>query len=445
MHPMISRPAGPLTGRCSVPGDKSISHRVLMLAACSLGETIIEGLLEGEDVLATAEALRSLGADIVRDDRVWRIRGKGVGGLQEPEGVLDLGNSGTGARLLMGLVAAHPFTSVLTGDASLRRRPMLRVIQPLEDMGAQFWSRTGGRLPVSIRGSAALLPIDYRLPLASAQVKSAILLAGLNTMGETRVAEPMASRDHTERLMRYFGADIEIESLPEGGRRIALRGQPELFGRRVLVPADVSSAAFPLVAACTIPGSSLRIDRVGVNPLRTGLLDSLNEMGAAISMEGHRELAGEPVADLIVEARPLNAIQVPAERVPSMIDEFPILAAAAACARGVTRMQGIAELQVKESNRLRAIADGLRGCGVGVAFGPDWLEVTGFGGPPPGGGTVAACFDHRIAMTFLTFGAACRTPVVVDDVSAIATSFPGFVPLMNCLGARIEDSADKPR
>jgi 3-phosphoshikimate 1-carboxyvinyltransferase len=416
-----------------------------MLAACSVGETVIEGLLESEDVLATADALRSMGADIVRDDRAWRIRGMGVGGLEEPEAVLDLGNSGTGARLLMGLVASHPFASVLTGDASLRQRPMLRVMQPLERMGAQFWSRTGGRLPVSVHGSATLLPIDYRLPLASAQVKSAILLAGLNTMGETQIVEPIASRDHTERLLRYFGAAIEIEELPEGGRRIALTGQPELFGRPVIVPADVSSAAFPLVAACTIPGSSLRIDHVGVNPLRTGLLESLKEMGAAITMEEHRELAGEPVADLIVEARPLNAVEVPAERVPSMIDEFPVLAAAAACARGTTRMRGIAELQVKESNRLRAIADGLHRCGAGVAFGPDWLEVTGSGGPPPGGGTVAACFDHRIAMAFLTLGAACREPVVVDDITAIATSFPGFVPLMNCLGARIEDPADKSR
>ena len=442
MHPMISRPAGPLTGCCSVPGDKSISHRALMLAACSIGETVIEGLLEGEDVLATAVALRTLGADIIRDDRVWRIRGRGVGGLDEPETVLDLGNSGTGARLLMGLVASHPFTSIFTGDDSLRQRPMLRIMHPLECMGAQFWSRMGGRLPISVRGSAALVPIEYRLPLASAQVKSAILLAALNTAGETRVAEPIPSRDHTERLLRYFGAQIEVEDLAEGGRRIALTGQPELLGRPVAIPADISSAGFPLAAACVVPDSRLRIDNVGVNPLRTGLLESLREMGAAISIEGHREIAGEPVADCLVEARSLNGIQVPAERVPSMIDEFPILAAVAACARGITRMQGIAELRVKESDRVAAIAEGLRRCGVDVAFGHDWLEVTGCDGPPPGGGTVAARYDHRIAMAFLTLGAACRAPIVVDDVSAIETSFPGFVPLMNRLGAQIEDFAE---
>ncbi len=439
MHPMISRPAGPLTGCCPVPGDKSISHRALMLAACSVGETVVEGLLESEDVLATAAALRCLDVDIVRDARVWQICGRGVEGLHESETILDLGNSGTGARLLMGLAASHPFTSVFTGDASLRRRPMLRVIQPLERMGAQFWSRTGGRLPLAVRGSNTLVPIEYALPVASAQVKSAILFAGLNTTGETSVVEPTASRDHTERLMRYFGADIEIEHLGEGGRRVTLTGQPELTGRPVPVPADISSAAFPLVAACIVPRSRLQIEGVGVNPLRTGLLDTLAEMGAAIGIEGRRELAGEPVADLVVEARSLNGINVPAERVPAMIDEFPILAVAAACARGVTRMQGLDELRVKETDRLTAIADGLRACGVDVAFGQDWLEVRGCGGPPAGFGKVATHFDHRIAMAFLALGAAARAPVIVDDVSPIATSFPGFILLMNRLGARIED------
>ncbi|MFO1154443.1 MAG: 3-phosphoshikimate 1-carboxyvinyltransferase [Rhodospirillales bacterium] len=438
MQPLISQPAGPLSGRCSVPGDKSISHRALMLGACGVGESVIEGLLEGEDVLATADALRSLGADIVRDDGVWRVRGRGVGALAEPATVLDLGNSGTGARLLMGLVASHPFTSVFTGDASLRERPMLRVMQPLERMGAQFWSRNGGRLPITVRGCADLLPIGYRLPVASAQVKSAILLAGLNTAGETSVIEPLASRDHTERLLRYFGADIEVENLADGGRRITLRGQPELSGRAVTVPADVSSAAFPLAAACMIPGSSLRIDGVGINPLRTGLIDTLKEMGAEIGTVEEREVAGEPVADLLIEMRPLKGIKVPKHRVPSMIDEFPVLAAAAACADGVTRMQGLAELRVKESNRLTAIAEGLSACGVEVASGQDWIEVTGCGGPPPGGGSVVARFDHRIAMAFLALGAACKAPVIVDDVSAIATSFPGFIPLMNRLGTRIK-------
>lgn len=438
MKSMISRPVGPLTGCCAVPGDKSISHRALMLAACSVGETIVTGLLEGEDVLATAGALRCFGADIVRDGQNWRIRGRGVGGLKEPDNVLDLGNSGTGARLLMGLAASHPFASVLTGDASLRERPMVRVTAPLERMGAQFWCRSGGRLPLSIRGSADLLPIEYRLPVASAQVKSAILLAGLNTAGETRVVEPAASRDHTERLLQYFGAGVRIETASDSSRLISLTGQPELNGRPLNVPGDISSAAFPLVAACVIPGSSLRITNVGINPLRTGLVDTLIEMGAAIRVEEPRQSAGEPVADLVVEACSLDAVSVPIDRVPAMIDEFPILAAAAACARGVTRVEGVRELRVKESDRLSAIADGLRACGVQVAVGEDWLEVTGCAGPPPGGGTVAARFDHRIAMTFLVLGAICRAPVVVDDVSAIATSFPDFVPLMNSLGARIE-------
>ncbi len=441
MHPMISRPAGPLTGRCSVPGDKSISHRTLILAACSVGETVVEGLLEGEDVLATAAALRHLGADIIRDERVWRIHGRGIGGLHPPETVLDLGNSGTGARLLMGLAASHRFASVFTGDASLRRRPMLRVIQPLERMGAQFFSRSGGRLPLGVQGSGSLLPMEYPLPVASAQVKSAVLLAGLNTAGETAIDEPIASRDHTERLMGYFGAKIGVEIRADGGRRIMLTGQPELTGRAVSVPADISSAAFPLVAACLVPGSRLRIDNVGVNPLRSGLLDTLIEMGAVINIGSRREVAGEPVADLIVEARSLSGVEVPAERVPSMIDEFPILAAAAACAHGVTRMRGLSELRVKESDRLTAIADGLHACGAEVAIGRDWLEVTGCGGPPAGGGMVATHFDHRIAMAFLTLGAAGRRPVIVDDVSPIATSFPSFIPLMNRLGAHIEDAS----
>jgi 3-phosphoshikimate 1-carboxyvinyltransferase len=443
MQPMISRQGGPLSGHCRVPGDKSISHRALMLAASSVGESRIRGLLEADDVRATAAALTALGAEIDRDARTgdWHVHGCGVGGLAEPAGVLDLGNSGTGVRLLVGLAASHRLTAFFTGDASLRRRPMGRVIRPLIETGASFVCRSGDRLPLAVRGGESPLPITYRLPVASAQVKSAILLAGLNIEGETTVIEPSPTRDHSERLLRCFGAAVTVEAEAGGGSRITLVGQPELRGRDVDVPGDVSSAAFPLVAAAVVPGSRVVLQGVGINPARIGLIETLAEMGAVVRFANAAELSGEPVADITIEAGPLRGVAVPPARVPAMIDEFPVLAVAAACANGTTRMAGLAELRVKESDRLLAIAEGLDRCGVRVTVGADWLEVTGDGGPPPGGGRVATHFDHRIAMAFLVLGIVSRQPVEVDDATAIATSFPGFGPLMNGLGAAITDVA----
>jgi 3-phosphoshikimate 1-carboxyvinyltransferase len=436
--PLVAAPAARLSGAARAPGDKSISHRVLMLGAIAVGETDIHGLLDGEDVLATAAALRRLGAAVERGrDGVWRVHGVGLGGLAEPDDVLDLGNAGTGARLLMGLLASHPLTAVVTGDASLRGRPMGRVAEPLRRFGARFIGRAGDRLPMTVVGTAEPVPIEFRQTVASAQIKSAVLLAGLNTPGETSVVEPQPSRDHTEIMLRHFGAELAIENLTEGGRRIALQGQPELAGRTVRVPADPSSAAFPLVAASVVAGAEITLTGVGVNPLRTGLLDTLVEMGADITRANAAEQAGEPVADLGVRAAPLSGVTVPAERAPRMIDEYPILAVAAACARGTTRLLGLGELRVKESDRLAAIAAGLTACGVAVEAGPDSLTIVGAGGPPPGGGTVETRLDHRIAMSFLVLGLAARQAVAIDDGAPIATSFPGFVELMNGLGARI--------
>ncbi len=437
---MTSRPAGALTGHIDAPGDKSISHRALILGASAVGETTVSGLLEAEDVLATADALRALGAVIVGDGGQWRIRGRGVGGLAEPDRLLDMGNSGTGVRLLMGLVASHPFTTFFTGDGSLRSRPMRRVIEPLALMGAAFWSRSRERLPLAVRGALDPLPIDYTQTVASAQVKSAIMLAALNTPGRTSIVEPARSRDHTERMLAYFGAEVGVVDLPDGGRTITIVGQPELGGCALSVPGDISSAAFPLVAALIVAGSRLTIANVGINRLRTGLIETLVEMGGRIAVKDARELSGEPVADLVVEAGDLVGVDVPAERVPRMIDEFPILAVAAACARGRTRMSGLGELRVKESDRLAAIAEGLAACGVAVETGPDWIVIEGADGPPPGGGRIRARHDHRIAMAFLVAGAAAREPVGIDDGSAIATSFPGFAALMNGVGADISEA-----
>ncbi len=439
---LVSSRAVALAGAARVPGDKSISHRALMFGALAVGESVVEGLLEGDDVLCTAKAMRALGAEVERRaDGSWRLFGRGVGGLAEPDGLLDMGNSGTGARLLTGLVATHPFTTFFTGDASLRGRPMRRVTEPLERMGARFFSRDGGRLPMAVVGTAEPVPVTYELPVASAQVKSAILLAALNTPGETTVIERAATRDHTELMLRNFGATVVVETPPEGGRRVTLTGFPELTGRRVRVPADPSSAAFPVVAALVVPGSELHLPGIGMNPLRTGLYQTLAEMGADIRIENRRVEAGEPVADLMVRFSDLAGIDVPPERAPSMIDEYPILAVAAACARGTTRMAGLAELRVKESDRLAAMARGLAACGVAVEEDADSLTVHGTGAPPAGGATIAVDLDHRIAMSFLVLGMAAAQPVAIDDGATIDTSFPGFAAMMNGLGARIAELA----
>jgi len=430
--------SGSLAGGISVPGDKSISHRALMLGAEAVGETNITGLLEGEDVLATATAMRALGANVERlDDGRWQVHGLGVGGLAEPSAVLDMGNSGTAARLLIGLLATHPFSATLSGDASLSARPMERVMAPLRQMGAQFTARDGGRLPLTVTGATDPLPLEYELPVASAQVKSAVLLAGLNAPGETSVIEPLPTRDHTEHMLRHFGAEVDVEDT-DRGRRITLTGQPELTGCDVNVPGDISSAAFPMVAALITPGSEIALTGVGVNPLRTGLLDTLLEMGGQIEMTNRRDGGGEPMADLKVSSSELQGVVVPASRAPSMIDEYPILAVAAACAAGVSHFHGLKELRVKESDRLGAIARGLAASGVEVEETEDSLTVHGLGGPAPGGCDIATQFDHRIAMAFLVLGLASEQPVNIDDGAAIDTSFPGFVELMNSLGGDIE-------
>jgi len=438
-HPLAARrPPHPLSGTIRVPGDKSISHRALMLGALAVGETRVEGLLEGEDVLRTAAAMRLLGAEIAREaPGRWRVAGRGVGGLVEPADVLDMGNSGTAARLLAGVLASHPVFAVMTGDASLRRRPMLRVMEPLMQCGARFAARDGGRLPLAIEGAAEALPIAYRLPVASAQVKSAVLFAGLNAPGETRVEEPQATRDHSERMLRHFGAEVLVEA-HGAGRAITLRGQPELRGADVVVPGDPSSAAFPLVAALLVPGSQVRIEGVGLNPLRTGLFATLREMGADLRIEDEREEGGEPVGDLVVSYGALRGADVPPERAPSMIDEYPVLAVAAACAEGVTRMRGLAELRVKESDRLSATAALLAANGVRVEIEGDDLLVHGTGCPPRGGGFVETHMDHRLAMSALVLGQASAEPVAVDDAGFVDTSFPGFAELMRGLGACIE-------
>ncbi len=445
-----SMAAGGLEGSIRVPGDKSLSHRALMFAAMTVGETRIEGLLEGEDVMATADALRCLGVDVMRDDQgFWRVQGVGVSGLAEPEGVLDLGNAGTGVRLLMGLLAGHPFTTFLSGDASLRRRPMGRVTKPLAEMGAACLARSGDRLPLAMTGSDELIPIVYEQPVASAQVKSAILLAGLHAPGETTVIEPSPSRDHTERMLNFLGAEVETEALADGRSKVSITGHPELMARDLSVPGDPSSAAFLLAAAALCPGSKLRIENVGMNTLRTGFLSCLEEMGAKLTRGNGELVAGEPVSWLEIEHGPLEGIDVPASRVPSMIDEFPILAAAASIANGKTRMTGLGELRVKESDRLKAMADGLAAAGVQVDMGPDSLIVDGRGEPPSGGCLIDADHDHRIAMSFLVLGCTTKMPIEVSGAQTIETSFPGFRNLMNELGADIqetnEDEAGSPK
>jgi len=436
-RPLTSLTSGPLRGRIRVPGDKSISHRALMLGALAVGETVITGLLEAEDVMNTAAAMRAFGATVIRDgDGVWRVHGLGVGGLLEPAGIVDFGNAGTGVRLTMGLAAAQPIAVTFTGDASLIKRPMGRVLEPLSEMGVEVIARSGGRLPLTLRGPRLPLPITYRLPVPSAQVKSAVLLAGLGTPGITTVIEPVFTRDHTERMLKGFGADIEIADEPGGGRRIALAGRPELKPQAIDVPSDPSSAAFPIVAATLVGGSDVTVEGVLMNPARIGLIDTLLEMGADIEVMAERTTGGERLADLRVRHAELKGVTVPAERAPSMIDEYPILAVAAAAASGETRMPGIGEMRVKESDRLAAVAAGLRVNGVACSEGPDWLSVRG--GRIAGGGRVVTHLDHRIAMSFLVLGMVAGNPVSVDDASMIATSFPTFEALMTGLGASFE-------
>jgi len=434
--PLTARRAGALKGRARVPGDKSISHRALIFGALTVGETRVSGLLEGEDVLNTGKAMRALGATVERvGEGAWRVHGVGVGGFRAPEGVLDFGNSGTGCRLVMGAVAGCPVTATFDGDASLRTRPMKRILDPLELIGAHALSVTdGGRLPLTLAGARDPIPIVYRTPVPSAQIKSAVLLAGLAAPGETTVVENEASRDHTERLLKHFGAEVRVEAEGAQGRKITLRGEPELAPAPVVVPADPSSAAFPMVAALLAPGSEVILTDVMTNPLRTGLIVTLREMGADIEALDLRSDGGEEMADLRVRASALRGVEVPAARAPSMIDEYPVLAVAASFAQGTTVMRGLKELRVKESDRLAAVAAGLAANGVEVEIEGDDLTVHGKG-EVPGGGTVATHMDHRIAMAFLVMGLASEKPVRVDAAAIIATSFPGFSALMRALGA----------
>ncbi len=425
--PLAISARGPLRGTVTVPGDKSISHRSLMFAGLAVGESRIEGLLEGEDVLATAAAMRAMGATIERDmDGIWHVAGVGVGGLLQPQTALEMGNSGTSTRLLMGLVASHPITATFTGDASLSKRPMGRVIDPLSAMGAEFTASPGGRLPLTMRGLCPAVPIDYTLPVASAQVKSAVLLAGLNTPGITRVIEPVPTRDHSERMLRGFGADLTVEEAPEG-RVIAIRGEAELKPQQITVPGDPSSAAFWMVAASIVPGSDIVIANVGLNPTRTGIITALRMMGADITELNPRIVGGEPVADLQVRHAPLSAIEVPPDLAPSMIDEYPVLFVAAAFASGSTVARGAEELRVKESDRIAAMVAALQPNGVQLEEFEDGLAIHGNGGDLlPGGAQIASKLDHRIAMSMAVAGLGARDAVSIDDASPVATSYPGF-------------------
>lgn len=435
VSPLAARRSGPLKGRVRVPGDKSMSHRALILGAMAVGETAITGLLEGEDVINTSKAMQALGAQVERTGPgAWRLNGVGVAGFAQPAKPLDFGNSGTGCRLVMGAVAGCPITATFDGDASLRTRPMRRIVDPLALMGARVVDQAdGGRLPLTLHGATDPLPIEYATPVASAQIKSAVLLAGLAAPGETIVIEAEASRDHTERMMRHFGADLRVEAVGAHGRRITLKGQPELSGAAVSVPADPSSAAFPMVAALIVPGSEIVLEGVMLNPLRTGLFATLREMGADIEELDRREEGGEDVADLRIRASALKGVEVPPERAPSMIDEYLVLGVAAAFAQGTTRMRGLKELRVKESDRLEATADMLRVNGINVEIEGDDLIVHGTG-RVAGGGVVKTHMDHRIAMSALAMGLASEKPVTVDDTAFIQTSFPGFTDMMRRIG-----------
>lgn len=442
LRPARSAKSGALRGDMRVPGDKSISHRALLLGGLAAGETQISGLIEGDDVMRTGAAMQAMGATIRKQGDIWIINGVGNGCLLEPETALDFGNSGTGCRLAMGLVSPYDFTTTFTGDASLSGRPMQRVLDPLRLMGVQVTARPGDRLPVTLRGPRAPAPISYRVPMASAQVKSAVLFAGLNVPGTTTVIEPVPTRDHTERMLKDFGAELEVETAADGARTIRLQGRGRLEGQTVDVPGDPSSTAFPLVAALIVPGSDLTLRNVLMNPARTGLILTLQEMGADIEILDPRHSGGEDVADLRVRASELTGVTVPADRAPSMIDEYPVLAIAAGFAKGETVMHGLEELRIKESDRLAAVASGLALNGVDCTEGRDWLSVRG---RPDGKGlgaiardaVVVTSLDHRIAMSFLVMGLASENPVTVDDCSIIATSFPEFMAIMAGIGAEI--------
>jgi len=435
---MTSHKSGPLRGQADVPGDKSISHRSLILGALSLGETRIQGLLEGDDVLDTGKAMQAFGAEVINHGGgSWSVHGVGVGGFAEPDHVIDCGNSGTGVRLIMGAMATSPIAATFTGDGSLNKRPMGRVTDPLALFGAQSYGRSEGRLPLTLIGAAQALPVRYEVPMPSAQVKSAVLLAGLNAPGQTVVIEKEATRDHTERMLVGFGAELTVEQT-DAGRVITLTGQPELRPQDIIVPRDPSSAAFPVCAALIVEGSDVLVPNIGLNPTRAGLFYTLQEMGADLTFENMREEGGEPVADLRAKYSPdMQGIAVPPERAASMIDEYPILSVVASFAHGVTRMHGVKELRVKESDRIEAMATGLRAAGVTVQGGPDWWHVHGIGGAVKGGALAATHLDHRIAMSFLILGMGAHEGMSIDDGGPVATSFPIFEPLMAALGAPI--------
>ncbi|MEO9601580.1 3-phosphoshikimate 1-carboxyvinyltransferase [Parasphingorhabdus sp.] len=442
-QPATFKPSGPLSGKISVPGDKSISHRALILSALAVGKSQITGLLEGEDVLATAAALRAMGAKIEKKGDVWTVHGVGVGGLMQPENAIDMGNSGTSTRLLMGLVASHGISTTFIGDASLSKRPMGRVIDPLSQMGADIQARETADhkacLPLSVRGICPAIPLEYRLPVASAQVKSAILLAGLNTPGITRIIEPVLTRDHSETMLKGFGAEISVETDADGCRIISLTGEAELKPQKIKVPGDPSSAAFLVVAGLIIPGSDIIIENVGINPTRAGLFDILQEMGGDISLTKKRTVGGETVADIHVKYSALTGIDVPANIAPSMIDEFPILFVAAAIAEGQTTTTGLSELRVKESDRLSQMAKGLSLLGVTLTEKDDGLIIEGSGGKPLSGGrakpVIETALDHRIAMSFAVAGLVTKSGLALDDITPVETSFPGFKNLLMTLAS----------
>lgn len=442
MPKLISQPQNALSGTLNVPGDKSISHRALMLSALAVGRSEVTGLLEGEDVLATASAMRAMGATINKlGDGHYEIYGVGVGGLLEPETHLDMGNSGTSTRLILGLMASHDLTATLTGDASLSSRPMGRVVNPLTDVGATFSARAGNKLPLTITGTTEPLPLDYTTPMASAQVKSAVLLAGLNTPGITTVKETTATRDHTERMLSAMGADIET-NVENDTYVIKLKGQPELNPVQLDVPGDISSAAFLIVAASIIEGSEITIGSVGLNPLRTGIIAALQAMGAHIDILNERMLGGEPVGDIHVKAALLKGVSSLPVDPSTMIDEFPVLFCAAAVASGTSHFKGLKELRVKESDRLAAMASGLKANGIDLKEEEDGIIIHGCDGPVPGGGLVTTHLDHRIAMSFAVLGQAAKQLITIDDASPIQTSFPSFITLMQRLGAGLNVSSE---